>query len=156
MKKILALVSADYLRCAIFFIIAFYAVTAAPSGAFYFHWTWTNRYLTSAYLVGHPILIWLLPWLTHHPLRMISVASRSLTAMTGQRQTLSQIYRNAVNPVSSRDMLLSRNEYQDDMMTISLSFIIHGGLLLLAWPLIGLVLLWRGGRNLLHDHRHKH
>lgn len=144
MRKNLILIGADYLRCAIFFIIAFYAVTADPSGRFHFYWTPVNIYLTSAYLFGHPILMRLIPRLTHNPFQMISIASRSLTASAGQQhQSLSQIYHNAVNPVSSRDMLLSQNEYRDDMTSISVSFVIHGFLLLLSWPLIGIILLSR-------------
>ncbi|WEZ95680.1 hypothetical protein P3T69_06785 [Lactiplantibacillus plantarum] len=132
-----------------FFVIAFYAVTADPSGHFHLHWTLTNIYLTSAYFFGHPLLMCLLPRLAHNPFQMISVASRALNDATGQHQTITQIYHNAVNPVSSRDMLLSQNEYRDDMISISVSFVIHGCLLLLSWPLIGIILLGRGGKALI-------
>ena len=149
MKKAFSLIGSDYIRCAIFFVIAFYAVTADPSGRFHLHWTLTNLYLTSAYLFGHPLLMCLLPRLAHNPFRMTSVASGALNDATGQHQTITQIYHNAVNPVSSRDMLLSQNEYRDDMISISVSFVIHGCLLLLSWPLIGIILLGRGGKALI-------
>ncbi|MGZ9645937.1 hypothetical protein ACXXIO_06640 [Lactiplantibacillus pentosus] len=136
MKKLAMLVGADYIRCALFTIIAVYAVTASPTGQFKFHWTLVNGYLLSAYFVAHPLLMALVPKLTRHPFQLISAASKSLHQTTGNHQSLTEIYRNALNPVISRDMLLAKNDYQDDLMGITVAFIIHGCLQLLAWPLV--------------------
>lgn len=54
MKKLAMLVGADYIRCALFTIIAVYAVTASPTGQFKFHWTLVNGYLLSAYFLHIP------------------------------------------------------------------------------------------------------
>ncbi|RMW41178.1 hypothetical protein [Lactiplantibacillus pentosus] len=144
MKKLAMLVGADYIRCALFTIIAVYAVTASPTGQFKFHWTLVNGYLLSAYFVAHPLLMALVPKLTRHPFQLISAASKSLHQTTGNHQSLTEIYRNALNPVISRDMLLAKNEYQDDLMGITVAFIIHGCLQLLAWPLVIIIGTSRG------------
>ncbi|GIP68930.1 MULTISPECIES: hypothetical protein [Lactiplantibacillus] len=144
MKKLAMLVGADYIRCALFTIIAVYAVTASPTGQFKFHWTLVNGYLLSAYFVAHPLLMALVPKLTRHPFQLISAASKSLHQTTGNHQSLTEIYHNALNPVISRDMLLAKNEYQDDLMGITVAFIIHGCLQLLAWPLVIIIGTSRG------------
>ncbi|MBU7448356.1 MULTISPECIES: hypothetical protein [Lactiplantibacillus] len=144
MKKLAMLVGADYIRCALFTIIAVYAVTASPTGQFKFHWTLVNGYLLSAYFVAHPLLMALVPKLTRHPFQLISAASQSLHQTTGNHQSLTEIYRNALNPVISRDMLLAKNDYQDDLMGITVAFIIHGCLQLLAWPLVIIIGTSRG------------
>ncbi|MCT3307600.1 hypothetical protein [Lactiplantibacillus pentosus] len=144
MKKLAMLVGADYIRCALFTIIAVYAVTASPTGQFKFHWTLVNGYLLSAYFVAHPLLMTLVPKLTRHPFQLISAASKSLHQTTGNHQSLTEIYRNALNPVISRDMLLAKNDYQDDLMGITVAFIIHGCLQLLAWPLVIIIGTSRG------------
>lgn len=144
MKKLAMLVGADYIRCALFTIIAVYAVTASPTSQFKFHWTLVNGYLLSAYFVAHPLLMALVPKLTRHPFQLISAASKSLHQTTGNHQSLTEIYRNALNPVISRDMLLAKNEYQDDLMGITVAFIIHGCLQLLAWPLVIIIGTSRG------------
>ncbi|AYG37047.1 hypothetical protein [Lactiplantibacillus pentosus] len=144
MKKLAMLVGADYIRCALFTIIAVYAVTASPTGQFKFHWTLVNGYLLSAYFVAHPLLMALVPKLTRHPFQLISAASKSLHQTTGNHQSLTEIYRNALNPVISRDMLLAKNDYQDDLMGITVAFIIHGCLQLLAWPLVIIIGTSRG------------
>ncbi|ASG78708.1 hypothetical protein [Lactiplantibacillus pentosus] len=148
MKKLAMLVGADYIRCALFTIIAVYAVTASPTGQFKFHWTLVNGYLLSAYFVAHPLLMALVPKLTRHPFQLISAASKSLHQTTGNHQSLTEIYHNALNPVISHDMLLAKNEYQDDLMGITVAFIIHGCLQLLAWPLVVIISAWRGIRYL--------
>lgn len=144
MKKLAMLVGADYIRCALFTIIAVYAVTASPTGQFKFHWTLVNGYLLSAYFVAHPLLMALVPKLTRHPFQLISAASKSLHQTTGNHQSLTEIYHNALNPVISHDMLLAKNEYQDDLMGITVAFIIHGCLQLLAWPLVIIIGTSRG------------
>lgn len=144
MKKLAMLVGADYIRCALFTIIAVYAVTASPTGQFKFHWTLVNGYLLSAYFVAHPLLMALVPKLTRHPFQLISAASKSLHQTTGNHQSLTEIYRNALNPVISRDMLLAKNDHQDDLMGITVAFIIHGCLQLLAWPLVIIIGTSRG------------
>ncbi|MCT3295490.1 hypothetical protein [Lactiplantibacillus pentosus] len=144
MKKLAMLVGADYIRCALFTIIAVYAVTASPTGQFKFHWTLVNGYLLSAYFVAHPLLMALVPKLTRHPFQLISAASKSLHQTTGNHQSLTEIYRNALNPIISRDMLLAKNDYQDDLMGITVAFIIHGCLQLLAWPLVIIIGTSRG------------
>jgi hypothetical protein len=144
MKKLAMLVGADYIRCALFTIIAVYAVTASPTGQFKFHWTLVNGYLLSAYFVAHPLLMALVPKLTRHPFQLISAASKSLHQTTGNHQSLTEIYHNALNPVISRDMLLAKNDYQDDLMGITVAFIIHGCLQLLAWPLVIIIGTSRG------------
>lgn len=144
MKKLAMLVGADYIRCALFTIIAVYAVTASPTGQFKFHWTLVNGYLLSAYFVAHPLLMALVPKLTRHPFQLISAASKSLHQTTGNHQSLTEIYRNALNPFISRDMLLAKNDYQDDLMGITVAFIIHGCLQLLAWPLVIIIGTSRG------------
>ncbi|EIW14177.1 hypothetical protein KCA1_1184 [Lactiplantibacillus pentosus KCA1] len=143
MKKLILLVGGDYIRCALFTIIAVYAVTASPTGQFKFHWTLINGYLLSAYFVAHPLLMALVPKLTHHPFQLVSAASKSLHQTADNHQSLSEIYHNALNPVISRDMLLAKNDYQDDLMGITVAFIIHGCLQLLAWPLVVIIGAWR-------------
>lgn len=86
----------------------------------------------------------LVPKLTRHPFQLISAASKSLHQTTGNHQSLTEIYRNALNPVISRDMLLAKNDYQDDLMGITVAFIIHGCLQLLAWPLVIIIGTSRG------------
>jgi hypothetical protein len=86
----------------------------------------------------------LAPKLTRHPFQLVSAASQSLRQTTGDHQSLTEIYHNALNPVISRDMLLTKNEYQDDLMGITVAFIIHGCLQLLAWPLVIIIGTSRG------------
>lgn len=134
----------SYLRTFIFFVIAFYATTAPPTGAFKLTWNLLNGYLVTAFVLLYPLMILLVPFLRLNPATMFTVGTHSLRAVVNEHQSLDELYKNAINPVASRDLLLSKNEYRDDMVSMAVGFLLQGVLLLLSGPLLVVVGIIKG------------
>ncbi|WP_125072285.1 hypothetical protein [Lactiplantibacillus garii] len=100
-------------------------------------WNWVNGYLTAAYLLFYPLVIYFAPQLNRNPLKFVSLGTRALHQITAAHHNLGDIYRDGVG---SHDRLAAYNEMNDNQMNMTLNFIIQGVLLPVALPVLLIIL----------------
>ncbi|MDO7805108.1 hypothetical protein Q7Q91_08960 [Lactiplantibacillus pentosus] len=116
-------------------ILAYYAITAKPTGEWQLVLTPAVYWLASSYLISYPLLLATVPILRHNHLKMQSISVQA-----------SLKYHSHLNERAAR---------WDDEMNLAIFILERGVLMLLSEPVGLLLLLYFGIRRLQHDAKRK-